>query len=163
MKTKFEEFLKESILPEPIQMDYNEDDRVRMGSTEIEIDDKFENELTLREALELKNWSSNKSFNDKELIKLNLYFGNYIPKLHDSSEYIFKTKYGTFGQPITTLNGKICKRIEFGKSPSEYKDNYYLIDMFMTVKVGSNKGNRHVYLKFNTLNDVIDFFKTFER
>ena len=162
MITKFDKF-NESILPEPVQMDYDENDRVRLNADEIEIQDEFENELTDRQTWELKNYSIGKSFDDKELIKLNLYFGIYIPKLHDSSEYVFKTEYGTFGQPITILRGKVCKKIEIEEKLVKYKKTYYLIDMHMTVKVGPNKGNRHVYLKFDTLEEVIKFFKSFER
>lgn len=33
----------------------------------------------------------------------------------------------------------------------------------MLIKVGDKKGNRHIYLKFDTLDQVIYFFKSFER
>lgn len=135
------------------------DESIEPVIRDLEVDDEFDNELTDREAWELDNVSVGKRFTDKELMELNLYFGIYKPKSESYNTYVFKKKYGTFGTPITKLNGEIQKKSLF----DDKENTYYLISVHIHISVGPTKGIRHYYLKFDTLKEVFDFFESFER
>jgi hypothetical protein len=138
---KFEQFVNESIEP----VDY----------VDINIDDEFENELTVEEQAEMNRTSRNASFDEKEIMKLNLYFGIY-KKSESFNVYLFKKKHGSFGTPRTNLNGSIGKRID------DDRNIFYIMELFINMTVGPSKGNRYVLLKFNNLDEIVKFFKSFE-
>ncbi len=139
---KYQEFTNESIEP----VDY----------VDITIDDKFEEEISMMEFIDISNKSIAKRFDDKELLKLNLVFKEY--KVVDkSAPYYFKLHYGGFGTPRTKLLGNIEKRIEFNDL-----NTFYIMDFIMTVTVGSSKGMKEFRLKFDNIEDIGKFFKSFQ-
>jgi hypothetical protein len=124
--------------------------------SDIEIDDIFDNELDARKAWELNNNALLKHIDFEENKKLNLFFGTH--KEIKGNEYNFDVKYGTFGTPIINLKGSICKYIDFYD-----KNIYYLLKVFIYINIVPSKGRRHVVLKFDTLDEVLGLFNSFEK
>ena len=138
---KYEEFVNETIEP----VDY----------VDIIIDDKFDEQISMEEYIDLTHKSTVKSFDEKEILKLNLIFKEYKPH-KNIDKYYFKLYYGGFGTPKTKLLGSIGKRID--------KDSniFYILNLIMTVSVGPSKGMEDFYLKFDTLEEIGKFFKSFQ-
>jgi len=115
--------------------------------------DKFDNELTDREVLDLDTWSKSIPFTKDELIKLSLHFGdmNNLYRSNLTDNFGFDLNYGGFGREKISFKGVINKKSE-----------YYLIIGHIKIRFDSNNGRKSIRLKFDTIGNVIDFFKSFE-
>lgn len=134
----------------------------------IEIE-KFDNELTPRENWDLNKWSGQKSFDNSEINKLSRYFGklasnNMFLTSSPITEYQFKLNYGGYGKEKYIFRGYVYKKSEYDNSGRRMLDDvYYLIDGYIKVNFDSNKGERAIFVKFNTIRELIQFFQEFEK
>ena len=138
---------------------------IEIGDIHIE---KFENEISENDLINDKNKIINLIFDVHEVIKLNLFFGVYY---EDVVGYGFKTKFKTFGGTNIHFDGFITKnayifndKIVNGKRNITIndKDIFYIIEGEIIVKIGVNIGMKNVHLKFNTINNLINFVKDFQ-
>jgi hypothetical protein len=182
---KFEDYIKESILPEPVQMDIEDVPHRYFDSDNISIDYEIENKISNEFKYIIDDFSFVKKYTDDEIKKLNLYFGIYKkPESRDS--YLFNIKFGTFGQPITNIKGFIHKKkiIDIPEKNNKYsvdiykknrekvknfldqnniEDEYFLIDGIINVKAGDKKGGKSIDLIFKKLEDIFKFLDSFKQ
>ena len=117
----------------------------------------FDNEIPRKEAWRLEKFSIKKNLDESELSKLNLLFGNLKQTTKD---YVFRLKFGGFGREKITFNGYLNKMIE--------GDVFFLIYGYITFDMSGSftnhdeKVGREIILKLESIDDVMEFFKTFE-
>lgn len=152
-----------------------------LDDIDINIDDKFENELSDREKWDLERYLFHRRFTKDEILKLNLYFGIYTDNVY-TNRFPFTVEHGKFGEPVTRLKGIIEKKKimdsimdksvlnngddivdKIGNGEIDLVGEFYMVSMDMLVKVGRHKGHRKVFLYFKDLKEFFKFLDEFKR
>ena len=123
----------------------------------LEIDTVYK--ISLEEYSKLQQKSLGVSFDVNETEEFNIYFNkrNRFTQV-GQKVYSFNKVFDGFGKPTKKISGQIEKYKRFG----EENETFYIIHFYLKIKSGSDYGRDGYLLKMNTLEEMFEFFDSFE-